>query len=234
MNIWEKKRRKNKMQIGVISNALGITDEKYLEIERGDRPMPDKLVNNFLNIFNNKAEKELEMIDINEWYKNTDVKELRKEFGYETQRELSKATDIKLSAISELERKKGKESKNNIIKLYHFYQDELNRKIKPKKVEKLKTSLKHIEETLQMAGPDICEAIGMHRSNWSRWKNLGIGFQELSPQVQSKIKGLQNSKKHDIINIEQNTISTRCEKEVEIERLKQIIARYEKIIDKVL
>lgn len=140
MNIWKRNRQKLNIPTIEVAKILEIPEEKYLEIERGERPMPRLLIDKFMNLVNKKSETKgdfmIKMLDINLWFKQSDLKQLRVDFGYKTQLELANVLCINNGTVSKIENKILDSVSNKLkLKIYNFFTDELNKKINKSKIK---------------------------------------------------------------------------------------------------
>ena len=101
-NIWKQKRIKEMLSQREAAKKLNISIPEYKKLE---------------------GEKMKTIKDVNEWFKNTDLKKLRLDKGYTTQVEVAKILGVHPSVITRLE-SKNKYSPKNVIDIYNFYNDE--------------------------------------------------------------------------------------------------------------
>ena len=116
-----------------VAKDLGVDEEKVQELIDGTRHIGGETMDKVLESINDEKEnakiRDLEILD---WYTTTDLKALRKEWGY-GQTELGDKLGIYSKTLNAVESKyqfRGHVS-NNIRKLYDFYQNEFNKKIEP-------------------------------------------------------------------------------------------------------
>lgn len=130
MNIWKRLRHKIDIPTNEIANLLHIPEKKYIEIESSVRQMPRRLIDNFMKIYNErkqiKSETQIKMFEVNQFLKTMDLKELRKEFNYTSNKELAKAMGIGEAMIYRLKSNLNAISDNTKIKVYNFFNDPLN------------------------------------------------------------------------------------------------------------
>lgn len=129
MNNFWKKRIKNKESI---ANKMGIDSEKIQELMNGEREIEGKTLDKVLQaVEEEKMLKPIKQLEILQWYKDTDLKELRLKFGYDNQKELADLLKMDNSTLCNFERKvKIKTVSSKLIQLYNFYQNDFNRKTK--------------------------------------------------------------------------------------------------------
>lgn len=136
MTIWQKMRYKMGLSANDMANKLNIDENKYLEIERGERELPKEHINKFLGIRNeqnmNEKEMEIYMVEVNNWLKEVNWVELEKEFGFASHNEARKAIGIAFSTYGLLRTDYEQVADKTRRKVYRFYHDELNKNINNK------------------------------------------------------------------------------------------------------
>lgn len=209
MNIWKRLRHKIDIPTNEIANLLHIPEKKYIEIESGVRQMPKNLINNFMKIYHErkeiKGETQIKMIDVNQFLQTMDLKELKKEFNYKSNKELAKAIGIgqcqiyKLKDVDTL-------SDNTKMKVYNFFNNPLNINCEDKTQTKTKIKIKtnrvenHTKEQGQelinsllnnkkMTSKEISTAIDVHNSTISNWSR---GVYGMSDKNYEKLRKLAN------------------------------------------
>ena len=134
-----------------------------------------------------QVERDIEKLNIFEWYNNTDLKALRKEFGYKNASTLAEVLKVEKSAISRAENKKYNKINKTIIKLYDFYHNDFNKNIKEEeqiennekysivkdKEEKKKIYQWYLDTDIEklrgnLSQKAISNLIGMAQSNWCK------------------------------------------------------------------
>lgn len=117
-----------------VARDMGVDEEKIKELKEGERQVEGLTMDKVLQSVNkSQVERDIEKLNIFEWYNNTDLKALRKEFGYKNASTLAEVLKIEQSAISRAENKKYNKINKNIIKLYDFYHNDFNKNIKEEK-----------------------------------------------------------------------------------------------------
>lgn len=137
-----------------VAKDLGVDEEKVQELIDGTRHIGGETMDKVLESINDEKENaEIRDLEILDWYMNTDLKKLRKEWGY-GQTELGDRLGIYSKTLNAVESKyqfRGHVS-NNMRKLYDFYQNEFNKKLEPLqdkarvRVNKLNDSDTNIQE----------------------------------------------------------------------------------------
>lgn len=182
MNIFKRK-IKNTFDV---ARDMGVDEEKIKELKEGERQVEGLTMDKVLQSVNkSQVERDIEKLNIFEWYNNTDLKALRKEFGYKNASTLAEVLKIEQSAISRAENKKYNKINKNIIKLYDFYHNDFNKNIKEgeqmesnekssivkDKEEKKKIYQWYLDTDIEklrgnLSQKAISNLIGMAQSNW--------------------------------------------------------------------
>lgn len=119
-----------------VAREVGVDESKIKELKEGDRHITGETMEKVLQSINkSQVERDVEKFNIFEWYKNTDLKALRKEFGYKNATEVAEALGMYNSSISRVENKKYNNVNKAIIKLYDFYHDDFNKKVEKDEVQ---------------------------------------------------------------------------------------------------
>lgn len=169
-----------------VAREVGVDESKIKELKEGDRHITGETMDKVLQAVNkSQVERDIEKLNILEWYINTDLKALRKEFGYKNALALAEVLKIENSGISRAENKKYGRVNKTIIKLYDFYHNDFNRNIKEEeqiesnekssivkdKEEKKKiyqwylgANMKELRGNLSQH--EISKKIGMGQSSW--------------------------------------------------------------------
>lgn len=169
-----------------VAREVGVDESKIKELKEGDRHITGETMDKVLQAVNkSQVERDIEKLNILEWYINTDLKALRKEFGYKNALALAEVLKIENSDISRAENKKYGRVNKTIIKLYDFYHNDFNRNIKEEeqiesnekssivkdKEEKKKiyqwylgANMKELRGNLSQH--EISKKIGMGQSSW--------------------------------------------------------------------
>lgn len=169
-----------------VARDMGVDEEKIKELKEGERQVEGLTMDKVLQSVNkSQVERDIEKLNIFEWYKNTDLKALRKEFGYKNAATLAEVLKVEKSAISRAENKKYNKINKNIIKLYDFYHNDFNKNIKEEeqiennekssivkdKEEKKKIYQWYLDTDIEklrgnLSQKAISNLIGMGQSNW--------------------------------------------------------------------
>jgi transcriptional regulator with XRE-family HTH domain len=131
-SFWGKLASKNKKSAYEVSKETGIPEEKVKEVLSGDRKLPTKHVDAVVKSIQTKTtNSDVDYLNAKRFFETENLHDLRVKFNYLYQRDLANAVNVPLCYVSNLENKKFKEvSKSALIKLYDFFQDELNVNVK--------------------------------------------------------------------------------------------------------
>ena len=169
-----------------VARDMGVDEEKIKELKEGERQVEGTTMDKVLQAVNkSQVERDIEKLNIFEWYKNTDLKALRKEFGYKNAVALAEVLKIENSGISRAENKKYDRVNKTIIKLYDFYHNDFNKNIKKEeqiesneksfivkdKEEKKKIHQWYLDTDIEklrgnLSQKAISKLIGMGQSSW--------------------------------------------------------------------
>jgi len=127
-NVWKKQMDKSHVLLPEVSEKLNIEETKLKQIIEGKRPMPIKLVDEFLIITNDKTGATISKLNIKHWFITTDLRGMRHEFGI-TIKELAEKIHLHKSTISKYELKPDNTSMDTMVRVYNYFHDELNKKI---------------------------------------------------------------------------------------------------------
>lgn len=113
-----------------IARDIGVDEKKVKELVNGEREIRGETMDKVLQSINkSKVERDLEKLNIFQWYQETDLKKLREEFGYKKQAHLSRALKVDNGELNRFENKKFNKVNNFIIKMYDFYHNDFNKNI---------------------------------------------------------------------------------------------------------
>lgn len=113
-----------------IARDIGVDEKKVKELVNGEREIRGETMNKVLQSINkSKVERDLEKLNIFQWYQETDLKKMREEFGYEKQAHLSRVLKVDNGELNRFENKKFNKVNNFIIKMYDFYHNDFNKNI---------------------------------------------------------------------------------------------------------
>lgn len=113
-----------------IARDIGVDEKKVKELVNGEREIRGETMDKVLKSINkSKVERDLEKLNIFEWYKNTDLKKLREDFGYKKQVHLARALKIDNGELNRFENKRFDKVNNMIIRMYDFYHNDFNRNV---------------------------------------------------------------------------------------------------------
>lgn len=113
-----------------IARDIGVDEKKVKELVKGEREIRGETMDKVLKSINkSKVERDLEKLNIFEWYKETDLKKLREDFGYKKQSHLARAIGVDNGEFNRFENKRFNKINNMIIRMYDFYHNDFNRNL---------------------------------------------------------------------------------------------------------
>lgn len=226
-SIWKRIRQESNLPKHMIANKLGINEEKYDEIEKGERELPPKYIDKMMKIKHeskeNKTEFALEAIKADNFIKNTDWEKLEKEFNYPMIKDLCKAMGIGISTYYHIRHNPELIAPKTKVKVYNFFMDPLNKYIdKNKTFNKNKTLIKFNNDgsidtdwLLNRFGVTqikLCDMLGIDSTCVSKWK-----CKKQMPRIETleKIERLLQQKLSDcpVETIENNIVEEETIKE---------------------
>lgn len=203
--------RKRRNQIGLsvytVARELGVDYDKYLEVEKGKRPLEQEYIDKFQNIIENatqiKLERAMKMARIKPLFTNGEIKQKISDYGY-THSELGKMLGMSQGNVSNAFSNNPKlTSDDTIERIYDFLNNPFNKKVE--KVIEEKTSMtrgkrrkstpnveKFFEEhTLE----EIYTTMNYKREDFAKWlgvgdfhvRNVCAGRKNLSAKLKEKI-----------------------------------------------
>lgn len=211
---YDYKRRKSGYTRSQMANELNIPYNKYVEIERGDRQMPSRLIDKFNEVINrgkhiNKLESLTKEQEVNRWIDEMRqltsdsktsyaLKDVMKDFNINSYKELCELLDINCGNVHNIlaGRAKGKDICN---RLYDFFHDDLNKqpitktKTKPITITKL-TRENHISPARQIElewwnNFDLNDYLNKHNMNQQEFgMETGISIAQMSRLVSTDHK----------------------------------------------
>ena len=217
---WNKFIKKSNKSDYEIAKEMNIQEEKLKEIKNGERELPTQRVDDLLKATqNNKTTRDLEYIKALEFFKKNNFAELRKKFNYKLQKDLEKPLGLSKSTISRIEKEQfDRIGKGTLIKVYDFFNDELNIKIdKQNKVKKDNVKdifiLRKIKDT-GLSITDFAKRIGISNSTLYKYKNGQINLsKEMKKKIYNELHKLSNNKENEVVNTinKQEVIITKAE-----------------------
>lgn len=128
MNFLEKRMKKSGKTKYQIAKEIGISERKLNDVLKGTRKLTGNRLDNFVKATTPTKQDTFTKLNMEEWYKTTDIKKLRIDFGY-TLKEMSGELNMPLSSLNLIENRKQIPGKY-LEKLYDFFHDDLNKKDK--------------------------------------------------------------------------------------------------------
>lgn len=150
MNVWEKTRKNSGLTRTEIANAMGISEEKIEQIEKGVREMPTEKVDEYLEKIRQLSSKErkIKLAEAKTWYYNVDLTQKMKEFGIVNQYKLAEILNAGQGSVSAWVNKKGI-STENLLKLYYFFNDKFNKIVEEPEEDKIKVTIDDTSSILE-------------------------------------------------------------------------------------
>jgi len=162
VNFLEKRIKKSGKTTYQVAKEIGISERKLKDVLKGTRQLKGTRLDDFVKATTKTKQDTFTKLEMEEWYKNTDIKKLRIDFGY-TLKEMSGELDMPLSSLNLIENRKQIPGKY-LERLFDFFHDDLNKKTtkleyktgkKPKMLDSLEMDLdakhrkhnKKVEET---------------------------------------------------------------------------------------
>lgn len=181
--IWKKIRQKSNLPKSMVADKLGISEEKYDEIENGERELPRQYIDKLMKIKydnkENKIEFEVETAKAIEFIQNTDWEKLETEFNYPTTQDLCKAMNIGVSTYYNIKHTPDVVAPKTKIKVYKFFMDPLNKYVNKNK-DKDKWLVKFNDDgsldvdwllkTFGVTQLKLCEMLNINKTCVSQWK----------------------------------------------------------------
>lgn len=141
MNIWSKKYNKTNKSVYEISKELNVPEEKIKEVIKGERQVPKNEVDRVNGAFssNTIGISSFERAQMEQFFMDNDIQDLKKKFGYKSLEELSNATNIGVATMYYFRGNKIKAISDKLLKkAYDFFQDEWSKKVEKKAEKKVK------------------------------------------------------------------------------------------------
>lgn len=151
---YRNKRNMARLSPYTVAKELGITEEKYKEVEQKKRPLEGNLVDKFQEVINNakqiKLDRNIRMMEINRWFKSGEAKETLTKYGYN---QVSLAKEIGLANTTVLDAFKRFKATDDVKeKIYDFLTNPMNKKIEEQIKVKEETEYKDLAERIKKIG----------------------------------------------------------------------------------
>lgn len=147
-NFYEKKNKKSAFSIKELASLLNVSEEKIKELENGERNISGDTLEEYLKFANMSVnEKKIKRLELLNWFKGIDIKRIREEFGFKSQKDFANEVGLVQSVISCIE--SGTCENPTFLTLYKlnkFLTNDFNKKIER-------------EETKSIPGDCVVEAI---------------------------------------------------------------------------
>lgn len=104
MNFYEKKNKKSAFSIKELASLLNVSEEKIKELENGERNISGDTLEEYLKFANMSVnEKKIKRLELLNWFKDIDLKKIREEFGFKSQKAFANKVGLVQSVISCIE-----------------------------------------------------------------------------------------------------------------------------------
>lgn len=148
MNFYEKKNKKSAFSIKELASLLNVSEEKIKELENEERNIGGDTLEEYLKFANmSVTEKKIKRLELLNWFKGIDIKRIREEFGFKSQKDFANEVGLVQSVISCIE--SGTCENPTFLTLYKlnkFLTNDFNKKIER-------------EEPKSISGECVVEAI---------------------------------------------------------------------------
>lgn len=248
MNFYEKKNKKSAFSIKELASLLNVSEEKIKELENGERNISGDTLEEYLKFANMSVnEKKIKRLELLNWLNYIDLKKLREEFGFKSQRELANETGIAQSVISCIEN--GAYESPTFLTLYKlnkFFTNDFNKKVKTEVEENIDYTAPSGFGVIRQAGSLMPCSEPIEESKHSSFEIPKECIVEAKPEMESSNVDEQNDlyTEEDLKLVEEEPTSTIIPndfltdfisiKREQYEDMQAKIKRYEKIIDYIL
>ena len=188
-SIWKRIRQESNLPKHVVANKLGIDEEKYDEIEKGQRELPKQYIDKMMQIKHtsreNKTEFDLEAAKAEDFITTVNWKELEHEFNYPMIKDMCKAMGVALSTYYHVRHQPELVAPKTKVKIYNFFMDPLNKYVDKTEKKKSSFDMKNsaikfnedgsmdVDWLLDIFGVSqvkLCEMLDIDRTCVSKWK----------------------------------------------------------------
>lgn len=250
MNFYEKKNKKSAFSIKELASLLNVSEEKIKELENGERNISGDTLEEYLKFANMSVnEKKIKRLELLNWFNYTDLKKLREEFGFKSQRALADEIGIAQSVISCMENGKNDEPAFlTLYKLNKFFTNDFNKKVKTEVEENIDYTAPSGFGVIRQAGSLMPCSEPIEENKNSSFEIPKECIVEVAPEMESSNVDEQNDlyTEEDLKLVEEDPAPTIISKELPTdfdfvsvkkdyyEDMQAKIKRYEKIIDYIL
>lgn len=131
---YRQKRNQKRLSVYTVAKELGIDYDKYLEVERGLRPLEQEYVDKMQRVLENastiKMNRNIKMAQIKQSILDGSLKKKMIDYGY-TQKEIADILNMNSTSISYVFKEDSTNvSDDTIERVYDFLDDPMNKKIK--------------------------------------------------------------------------------------------------------
>lgn len=182
-NVWEKMRKSKGVTRVEIAKEMGIDEEKLEEIENNSREMPKERIDEYVATIHklSKKDRAIKVAEARAWYEQADLNRLIKEFGFDSQREFANHFGCEQSSVSIWANKRRKIGTPALLRLYYFFNDGFNKKVKTVEEPKGEVDLKEwwgnfdLSNVIYKSGfknqKEFAKSYGFSQSCISVWAN---------------------------------------------------------------
>lgn len=231
MNFYEKRNKKSAFSKKELASMLNVDEEKIKELENGERSITGETLDEYMKLTNTtKKKKDIQNLELLNWFKSINLKSLREEFGFSRQKDLSVKVGVQQSVICRLERNEIKDpSFLTLYKLHKFFTGDFNKKVKTEVEEDTDyTAPSGFGVVMQADSLMPCSEPIEEEPIHSTFEVTPECFEEDKKEIDPTILAYTPEETVSIVPQEFEKIDE------EKEELKKKIARYEKIIDYIL
>lgn len=182
-NVWEKMRKSKGVTRVEIAKEMGIDEEKLEEIENNSREMPKERIDEYVATVHklSKKDRAIKVAKARAWYEQADLNKLIKEFGFDSQRDFANQFGCEQSSVSIWANKRRKIGTPALLRLYYFFNDGFNKKVKTVEEPKGEVDLKEwwgnfdLSNVIYKSGfknqKEFAKSYGFSQSCISVWAN---------------------------------------------------------------
>jgi transcriptional regulator with XRE-family HTH domain len=234
MGFWNKRIKDTK----AIAKDIGVEETKIKELKQGKREIGGNTMGKVLTSIEktkeSKLQKKIRQEEILDWYKRTDLAQLRQQFGFKKQKQLAKEIGMSPSTLCQLELKTKTSYSKSMEMLYDFYKDDFNKNIKEEDEQKETVEQEKLAEKEETKEEEI--KIEEKGTPVEEEKEEKVGEKETRKDSSKEKEEEFNPKdlsEEDCEDISILVLTLTIERQnKEIEKLERQIKLYEKLIEK--
>ena len=230
---YRQKRYSAGLSVYTVARELGISYEKYLEVDRGARDLEGEYVDKFCEVLDRAKEinfnRMQKLRDIEGWITSGQIKEDITKMGY-TQSSLARKIGVKQATINQIVNKRGDYSDDMKERIYDFLHDSINKnieiekpKVKPVEVISAEPTVTEITEDFIQTIEELPEVESIEVEVPEEETEEELEFEE-EPSILRKL--MEADTEEDYLDISLKSLKE------ENERLRRQIYLYEKLIER--